>query len=40
MYVNEYTKTLGPDGRAALERLYRMAHAKGLIPDVPPIDPI
>ena len=40
MYVNEYTKTLGPDGRAALERLYRMAHGKGLIPDVPPIDPI
>jgi 1,4-dihydroxy-6-naphthoate synthase len=40
MYVNEYTKTLGPDGRAALERLYRMAHANGLIPDVPPIDPI
>jgi 1,4-dihydroxy-6-naphthoate synthase len=40
MYVNEYTRTLGPDGRAALERLYRMAHAKGLIPDVPPIDPI
>src|SRR5437879_11171917 len=26
MYVNDYTKRLGDDGRAALERLYRMAH--------------
>jgi len=40
MYVNDYTKRLGDDGRAALERLYQMAHAKGLIPAVPPIDPI
>jgi 1,4-dihydroxy-6-naphthoate synthase len=40
MYVNDYTKRLGEDGRAALERLYRMAHAKGLIPAVPPVDPI
>ena len=40
MYVNDYTKRLGDDGRAALERLYRMAHAKGLIPAVPPVDPI
>jgi 1,4-dihydroxy-6-naphthoate synthase len=40
MYVNDYTKHLGDDGRAALERLYRMAHAKGLIPAVPPVDPI
>ena len=40
MYVNDYTKRLGDDGRAALERLYRMAHAKGLIPALPPVDPI
>ncbi len=40
MYVNEYTKRLGDDGRAALERLYQMAHAKGLIPTIPPVDPI
>ncbi len=33
MYVNDYTKHLGDEGRAALERLYRMAHAKGLIPE-------
>jgi len=40
MYVNDYTKRLGDEGRAALERLYAMAHAKGLIPSVPPVDPI
>jgi len=40
MYVNDYTKRLGDDGRAALERLYRMAHAKGLISAIPPVDPI
>ncbi len=40
MYVNDYTTRLGDDGRAALERLYRMAHAKGLIPAIPPVDPI
>jgi 1,4-dihydroxy-6-naphthoate synthase len=40
MYVNDYTMRLGDDGRAALERLFRMAHAKGLIPEVPPVDPI
>src|SRR5262245_60072141 len=40
MYVNDYTMRLGDDGRAALGRLFRIAHAKGLIPDVPPVDPI
>jgi 1,4-dihydroxy-6-naphthoate synthase len=40
MYVNDYTRRLGDEGRAALEHLYRMAHAKGLIPAVPPVDPI
>src|SRR5229473_2776209 len=27
MYVNDYTKRLGPDGKAALERLYSLAHS-------------
>jgi 1,4-dihydroxy-6-naphthoate synthase len=40
MYVNDYTRRLGEDGRAALERLYAMAHDKGLIPEIPPVDPI
>ena len=40
MYVNDYTKRLGPEGEAALERLYQLAHAKGLIRDLPPVDPI
>lgn len=40
MYVNDYTRRLGDEGRAALERLYRMAHARGLISEVPPVDPI
>src|SRR5260370_40526083 len=40
MYVNDYTKRLGPDGKAALERLYALAHSKKLIPPLPPVDPI
>jgi 5,8-dihydroxy-2-naphthoate synthase len=40
MYVNDFTVTLGAEGRAALERLYGDAHRRGLIPAVPPIDPI
>ncbi len=40
MYVNDYTRRLGDDGRAALRRLYEMAHAKKLIPAIPPVDPI
>jgi 1,4-dihydroxy-6-naphthoate synthase len=40
MYVNDYTKRLGDDGRAALTRLYEMAHARGLIKSMPPVDPI
>ena len=40
MYVNDYTMRLGDDGRAALERLFPMAHAKRLIPAIPPVDPI
>ncbi|TMQ25537.1 MAG: ABC transporter substrate-binding protein [Candidatus Rokuibacteriota bacterium] len=40
MYVNDFTLALGHEGRAAIERLFTMAHRKGLIPAVPPIDPI
>jgi len=40
MYVNEYTKRLGDEGRAALSRLYALAHSRGLISAVPPVDPI
>ena len=40
MYVNDYTKRLGPEGEAALRRLYDLAYAKGLIRDKPPVDPI
>jgi 1,4-dihydroxy-6-naphthoate synthase len=40
MYVNDYTKRLGEEGRAALRRLYEMAHARGLIKSMPPVDPI
>jgi 1,4-dihydroxy-6-naphthoate synthase len=40
MYVNDFTLALGAQGRAAVERLFTLAHRKGLIPAVPPIDPI
>jgi len=40
MYVNDYTVTLGREGRRALERLFSLAHQKGLIPGVPPLDPV
>ncbi|OGL15012.1 MAG: hypothetical protein A3F92_09075 [Candidatus Rokubacteria bacterium RIFCSPLOWO2_12_FULL_71_22] len=40
MYVNDLTLTLGKDGRAAVERLFGLAQRKGLIPALPPIDPI
>ncbi|MFQ5828578.1 MAG: menaquinone biosynthesis family protein [Candidatus Methylomirabilia bacterium] len=40
MYVNEYTLSLGSVGRQALDRLFALAHARGLISAVPPIDPI
>ena len=40
MYVNDYTLSLGRDGRAAVERLFAMARDKGLIAAIPPIDPI
>jgi 1,4-dihydroxy-6-naphthoate synthase len=40
MYVNDFTLSLGTEGRAAVERLFTLAHRKGLIPAVPPIDPV
>jgi 1,4-dihydroxy-6-naphthoate synthase len=40
MYVNDYTVTLGVEGREALERLFGLAHARGLIPAIPPLDPV
>jgi 1,4-dihydroxy-6-naphthoate synthase len=40
MYVNEYTQALGPEGRRALGRLFALAHGRGLIPAVPPLDPV
>jgi 1,4-dihydroxy-6-naphthoate synthase len=40
MYVNDYTVTLGAEGRAALERLFTKAQQQHLIPAVPPLDAI
>jgi 1,4-dihydroxy-6-naphthoate synthase len=40
MYVNDYTLALGDEGRAALARLFGLAHERRLIPAVPAIDPI
>jgi 1,4-dihydroxy-6-naphthoate synthase len=40
MYVNDFTLALGSDGRAAIEKLFTMAHQKGLVPAVPPVDPV
>ncbi len=40
MYVNNYTVTLGAEGRQALERLFSSAQAKGFAPEIPPLDPV
>ena len=40
MYVNNYTLELGPDGRAALERLFTQAHRRGFLPAIPPLDAV
>ncbi len=40
MYVNEYTVTLGADGRQAIEHLYGRAQQVGAIATVPAVDPI
>ena len=33
LYVNEYTQNLGPQGRAAIQHLFKTAHEKGIIPE-------
>jgi 1,4-dihydroxy-6-naphthoate synthase len=40
MYVNDYTVTLGAEGRRALETLYRHAVDRGLLAALPPLDAI
>jgi 1,4-dihydroxy-6-naphthoate synthase len=40
MYVNDYTVTLGDEGRRALETLYRQALGARLLDAMPPIDPL
>jgi 1,4-dihydroxy-6-naphthoate synthase len=40
MYVNDLTQALGAEGRAALEALFARAHRQGLIPAIPPVDPV
>lgn len=40
MSVNDYSVTLGAEGREALEKLFSLAHSKGLIPEIPPLDPL
>ena len=36
----DFTLALGKEGRAAVERLFAMAHQHGLVATVPPIDPV
>jgi 1,4-dihydroxy-6-naphthoate synthase len=38
MYVNDWTRDLGDEGRDAVRRLLEEAHAAGLIPAMPPLD--
>jgi 1,4-dihydroxy-6-naphthoate synthase len=40
MYVNDLTLALGSEGRAALGELYARAHGRGLLPGLPPVDPL
>ena len=40
MYVNDYTVTLGEEGRRALETLYRQAVDARLLDATPPLDPL
>jgi 1,4-dihydroxy-6-naphthoate synthase len=40
MYVNDYTVKLGDEGMAALKRLFTDAHARKLIPAIPPLDAV
>jgi len=38
MYVSQLTIDMGDTGRRGLEELFARAHAKGLVPPVPPLD--
>jgi 1,4-dihydroxy-6-naphthoate synthase len=40
MYVNDYTVSLGEEGRRALETLYREAVGARLLDAMPPLDPL
>src|SRR6266511_3960308 len=40
MYVNDYTRRLGVEVRAALERLFTEAHRRGFLPAIPPLDAV
>jgi 1,4-dihydroxy-6-naphthoate synthase len=40
MYVNDYTVTLGEEGRRALETLFQHAVARGLLERLPVLDPL
>ena len=40
MYVNDYTVTLGEEGRRALETLYSEAVGARLLGAMPPLDPL
>ena len=40
MYVNNYTLTLGDEGREALKLLLSFSREKGRISEIPPLDPI
>jgi len=35
LFVNKFTLNLGKDGKRAISELYRIAHEKGIIPDLP-----
>jgi len=39
LYVNDYTRDLGPRGRAAVQLLFDMARKKGVMPEVAVIEP-
>jgi len=36
LYVNEFTRQLGIDGKAAVNRFFEIAHERGAIPELPP----
>jgi 1,4-dihydroxy-6-naphthoate synthase len=40
MYVNDLTVRLGDEGHAALQRLFAVAHRRGFLPEMPPLDSV